>query len=322
VLATVGSATLIGVEGRPITVEVHVSTGLPQFTVVGLPDASCREARDRVRAAILSSDLTWPQRRVTVNLAPSDVRKAGTSLDLPIAVALLAADGQLDTGSIAGVSFLGELGLDGSLRRITGTLPLVDAVTDGAVVVPLSVSAEASLLRRHRILPATTLRGLVAALRGEAGWPAPERAAPAAPLAEAPDLADVRGQPVGRLAVEIAAAGGHHLLLVGPPGAGKTMLARRLPGLLPPLDRAAAVEVTRIQSAAGMARAGGHSWSDRRCGRLITAPRWSRSSAGGRLVCDPVRSAARTMASSSSTSSASTPRPCSTRCANLSRKVR
>jgi magnesium chelatase family protein len=252
VLATVGSATLIGVEGRPITVEVHVSNGLPQFTVVGLPDASCREARDRVRAAILSSRLTWPARRVTVNLAPSDIRKGGTGLDLPIAIALLAADDQLDPSLVAGLSFLGELGLDGSLRRITGTLPLVDAVRDPAVVVPLSTATEAAVLGRHQVLGATTLRGVVAALRGEEGWPAPPLVAPAPPTGTPPDLADVRGQPVGRLAVEVAAAGGHHLLMIGPPGAGKTMLAQRLPGLLPPLERGAAIEVTRIHSAAGL----------------------------------------------------------------------
>ena len=188
-LAIVGSATLIGVQGRPITVEVHVSTGLPQFTVVGLPDASCREARDRVRAAILSSKLTWPARRVTVNLAPSDVRKGGTGLDVPIAIALLSADGQLDADLVAGVSFLGELGLDGSLRRITGMVPLVDAVRDGAVVVPLSAAAEALIPGRHRVLPAATLRGLVAALRGEEGWPAPPvppRAQPGPPRPTSP----------------------------------------------------------------------------------------------------------------------------------------
>lgn len=256
-LATVGSATLIGVQGRPITVEVHVSNGLPHFTVVGLPDASCREARDRVRAAILSSKLTWPTRRVTVNLAPSDVRKGGSGLDLPIAIALLAADGQLDAALFDGVSFLGELGLDGSLRRITGTLPLVDAICAGAVVVPQSAAAEAAVLGRHRILPAASLLGLLAALRGEEGWPAVPATGPRPPAAPVPDLADVRGQPVGRLAVEVAAAGGHHLLLVGPPGAGKTMLARRLPGLLPSLDRPAAIEVSRIHSAAGLALPGG-----------------------------------------------------------------
>jgi magnesium chelatase family protein len=252
VLATVGSATLIGVEGRPITVEVHVSAGLPQFSIVGLPDTSCREARDRVRAAIISSRLTWPARRVTVNLAPSDVPKAGTALDLPLAIALLVADGQLDVSLVEGISFLGELGLDGSLRRVGGILPLVDAVASTAVVVPISAAAEAQVLGRHRVLPAVTLRGAVAALQGEECWPAPPEPPRPAPLAARPDLADVRGQPVARMAVEVAAAGGHHLLLIGPPGAGKTMLARRLPDLLPALGRDAAIEVTRIHSAAGL----------------------------------------------------------------------
>jgi magnesium chelatase family protein len=251
-LASVPSATLIGVQGRSISVEAHVSTGIPSFTVVGLPDASCREARDRVRAAILSSGLQWPQRRMTVNLAPTGVRKSGAALDLPIAVALLAADGQLGAECIAGISFLGELGLDGSIRKVPGVLPLVDAVPDGLVVVPASCAAEAALVRRSSVRCAPTLRTLVAVLRGEDGWPGlgPRETVDEEP--PGPDLADVRGQALGRLALEVAAAGGHHLLLVGPPGAGKTMLAARLPGLLPPLDVNQALEVTRIHSAAGI----------------------------------------------------------------------
>ena len=251
-LASVPSATLIGVQGRAISVEVHVSSGIPSFTVVGLPDASCREARDRVRAAVLSSGLQWPQRRMTVNLAPTGVRKSGAGLDLPIAVALLAADGQLPAERIADMSFLGELGLDGSIRRVPGVLPLVDAVPDGFVVVPASCAAEAALVRRLSVRCAPSLRSLVAILRGEDGWPT--FGAESGPTEEpaGPDLADVRGQALGRLAVEVAAAGGHHLLLVGPPGAGKTMLAERLPGLLPPLDIEQALEVTRIHSAAGI----------------------------------------------------------------------
>jgi magnesium chelatase family protein len=251
-LASVPSATLIGVQGRSIFVEVHVSNGIPSFTVVGLPDASCREARDRVRAAVLSSGLRWPQRRMTVNLAPTGVRKSGAALDLPIAIALLTADGQLPAESVAGMSFLGELGLDGSIRRVPGVLPLVDALPDGLVVVPASCAVEAALVRRSSVRCAATLRGLVAVLRGEEGWPqlAMQPAKDADP--PGPDLADVRGQALGRLALEVAAAGGHHLLLVGPPGAGKTMLAARLPGLLPPLDVKQALEVTRIHSAAGI----------------------------------------------------------------------
>jgi magnesium chelatase family protein len=252
VLASVPSATLIGVQGRSISVEVHVSAGIPSFTVVGLPDASCREARDRVRAAILSSGLQWPQRRMTVNLAPTGVRKSGAGLDLPIAVALLAADGQLPSERTEGVSFLGELGLDGSIRRVSGVLPLVDAMPEGLVVVPASCAAEAALVRRASIRCVPSLRSLAAVLRGEDGWPDIGTRTGTQEGPPGPDLADVRGQALGRLALEVAAAGGHHLLLVGPPGAGKTMLAERLPGLLPPLDLDQALEVTRIHSAAGV----------------------------------------------------------------------
>jgi magnesium chelatase family protein len=148
VLASVPSAILVGVHGKAISVEVHVSPGIPSFTVVGLPDASCREARDRVRAAILSSGLQWPQRRVTVNLAPTGVRKSGAGLDLPIAIALLAADGQLPAAGISGLGFIGELGLDGSIRRMPGVLPLVDAMQAGCVVVPAGCAQEAALVRR------------------------------------------------------------------------------------------------------------------------------------------------------------------------------
>jgi magnesium chelatase family protein len=251
VLAIVPSATLLGVEGRPVAVEVHVSSGIPGFTVVGLPDTACREARDRVRSALMSSELTWPLRRVTVNLAPSGMRKTGAGLDLAIAVALLVAAGDLDAEAVAGTAFLGELGLDGSVRRVPGTVPLVEAVAARAVVVPFDCAAEAALVGGPDVRGVRTLTELVACLRGESAWPdAPAFAMPAIP--PPPDLSDVRGQPVGRAAVEVAAAGGHHLLLSGPPGAGKTMLARRLPGLLPPLEQADALMATRVHSAAGL----------------------------------------------------------------------
>ena len=252
-IATIPSSTLLGVDGRPVTVEVHVSNGLPGFTVVGLPDTTCREARDRVRAALLSSGLAWPLRRVTVNLAPSSVRKGGAGLDLPIAIGLLVASGVLDPASVRGVGFVGELGLDGTVRRVAGTVPLVDAIDADTVVVAPAAAQEAALVGRHSVRSAPTLTSLLDALQGNAAWPEPilEHAGATEPVPPGPDLADVRGQRLGRWALEIAAAGGHHLLMIGPPGSGKTMLARRLPGLLPSLDRAEALATTRIHSAAG-----------------------------------------------------------------------
>ncbi|HET7721837.1 MAG TPA: ATP-binding protein, partial [Acidimicrobiales bacterium] len=252
-IASVPSATLLGVEGTPVAVEVHVSNGLPSFNVVGLPDAACRESRDRVRAALLSSGMAWHLKRVTVNLAPSSVRKGGAGLDLPIAIGLLVASGDLPEESIAGCGFIGELGLDGSIRRVPGIVPLVAALSTRVVVVPPDCFAEASVVGRHKVRVAGSVSELLAALRGDGPWPDPPAAEPAPAPAAEPDLADVRGQAVGRTAVEVAAAGGHHLLLSGPPGAGKTMLARRLPGLLPALAGDDALTATRIHSAAAVA---------------------------------------------------------------------
>lgn len=254
-LATITSAVLVGVQGKPISVEVHISTGLPSFAIVGLPDAACRESRDRVRAAILSSGLIWPQKRVTVNLAPSGVRKGGAGLDLPIAVAVLVADGQLPSDAVAGRAFIGELGLDGSLRRVGGVLPLVHAVRRAEVVLPMGCAGDAVAFERTAIRAAPDLSSLIAALLGRAAWPAiqasSEVGVPDAGVGR-PDFAEVRGQPLARLAAEVAAAGAHHLLMVGPPGAGKTLIAERIPGLLPPLSDEEAMEVTRIHSAAGL----------------------------------------------------------------------
>ena len=251
-IAIVPSATLLGVDGRPVSVEVHIGAGLPGFTIVGQPDTACREARDRVRAAMTCSGVAWPMRRVTVNLAPSGVRKLGAGLDLAMAMAMLVAVGEIDAADIEGAAFLGELGLDGSLRPIPGMVPLVDALSTPTVVVPSACAAEAALVARHHVRSVPTLRVLLDALKGEVPWPDPPPSPPRQPPVGLPDLADVHGQRVGRWALEVAAAGGHHVLLTGPPGSGKTMLARRMVGILPVLDDAQAIESTRIHSAAGV----------------------------------------------------------------------
>jgi len=230
-----------------------VSNGLPGFTIVGLPDASVREARDRVRAAMLSSGFAWPLRRTVVNLAPSGLRKGGAGLDLPIAVGLLVATGELDPACCRGYAFCGELGLNGSLRHVPGMIALADATGPGGLVVPLCDVREAGLVRGADVRGAATLAELVPMLRGEVPWPDPPPPEVRVELSPPPDLCDVRGQAVGRRALEVAAAGSHHLLMVGPPGSGKTMLAERLVGLLSPLTLEEALAVTRIHSAAGRA---------------------------------------------------------------------
>lgn len=251
-IAVIASATLAGADGRPVSVEVHESQGLPHFTVVGLPDAAVRESRDRVRAAILSSGLQWPLRRLTVNLAPSGLPKAGAGLDLPIAIGILVATGQLPAPSVGDSAFVGELGLDGSLRRVPGMMALAGAALGDELVVAPDDAGPASLVRTG-VRAVSGLRPLVDVLRGVCPWPPLPPVALPPPEAAAPDLGDVRGQRLGRRALEVAAAGGHHVLFVGPPGSGKTMLARRLPGLLPDLSPAAALQVGRIHSAANLA---------------------------------------------------------------------
>ena len=253
-IATALSASLLGIEGHRVSVEVHIGNGLPAFTVVGLPDAACREARDRVRAAFASSQLEFPKRKVTVNLAPSNLRKVGSGLDVPIAVAILAAQGRIDARVIAGCGFIGELGLDGSLRPVPGVLSLVDAIGVGAVVVPLSSAAEAALVDGVVVRGMATLSDLVAALDGSRPWPAPPVVDRGVDEPVVGDLTDVRGQPFGTWALEVSAAGGHHLLMIGPPGAGKTLLASRIPGILPPLSQREAIEVARIHSAGALPR--------------------------------------------------------------------
>lgn len=266
-IAVVHTATLSGTTGRPVVVEVHIASGLPGFTIVGLPDAAVRESRDRVRAAVLSSGFVWPQQRVTVNLAPSAVRKAGSGLDLAVAVGVLVAQNRIPPDAVEGTAFVGELGLDGSVRHVPGAIALADAALMDRLVVPEADAAEASAVRPGRTFGVTALHPLVDMLCGRIPWP-PARVVivrdtqdgggarahdDVTPTVGVRDLADVKGQRVGRRAVEVAAAGGHHLLMVGPPGSGKTMLAQRAVGLLPRLTRTEALEVTRIHSAAGLA---------------------------------------------------------------------
>lgn len=252
-LATISSASLHGIHGCAITVEVHVSQGLPGFAVVGLPDASLRESRDRVRAAIETSGLVWPMRRVTVNLAPSGVPKSGAGLDLAIAVGVLVATDQLDPATVDGVSFVAELGLDGSLRPVVGALPLTAAVDEPVTVTAPQSHAEAALVGDRVVRSVASLRDLVSVLRGCRPWPGQPRQRGAEHRRLPVDFAAIQGQAPARFAAEVAAAGGHHLLLIGPPGAGKTMVAKALPGILPELDEPDALAVTTVQSAAGLA---------------------------------------------------------------------
>ena len=250
-LATISSAVVFGVDGHAVRVEVHVSGGIPGFAVVGMPDRSCREARDRVSAAITTCGLGWKQRKVVVNLAPSALRKVGSGLDLPIAVGWLVGAEELTALSVEGVAFIGELGLDGTVRAVPGVLAAAAALDARELVVPADCYHEAALVATGKVHGVRSIVEVVDALRGLAPWPEPPPTAPNATPSLVADLADVRGQPLARLAIEVAAAGGHHLLMIGPPGAGKTMLARRLPGILPALDRATALDVTRVHSAAG-----------------------------------------------------------------------
>jgi len=252
-LAVTLSRAQEGIAAPQVMVEVHLSGGLPATNIVGLPEAAVREARDRVRVAIQNTAFEYPGRKVTVNLAPAELPKDGGRFDLPIALGILAASGQVPRDKLDDCEFLGELALSGSLRSVPGVLPaLLRARARGRkVVVPRANAAEAALVSEVDVRVADTLAEVCGWLRGAHDLAIPSGASTDGGIYDGPDLRDVRGQLQARRALEIAAVGGHHLLLVGPPGTGKTMLAERLPGILPPLSESEALETCAVLSVAG-----------------------------------------------------------------------
>jgi magnesium chelatase family protein len=256
---TIQSMALAGVQGIPVAVEVDLLRRLPSICIVGLAGGAIRESADRVRSAVDAIGAEIPKRRVLINLAPADVRKTGTSFDLPIAIGILAASEQVPIDKAEGTIFLGELSLTGALRSIRGALPVaIAARAAGArrIVLPTECAAEAAMVEGIEVLAADGLDEVVHWLRGERPLPQAE-APPPGPPPPSPDLSEVRGQHRARRAMEVAAAGGHNMLMIGPPGCGKTMLASRMPSILPGLSFEESVDLTRIHSVAGMVPRGG-----------------------------------------------------------------
>ncbi len=271
-LARTHSIALVGVQGHLVEVEADIENGMVALLLVGLPDTALREARDRIRSAIVNSQETWPSRRITVGLSPASLPKRGSGFDLAIAIAILAAAGAVPSADLPGMAMIGELGLDGRVHPVPGVLPAAAAAAAAGVsvlAVAADNAAEAALVPDLRVLATPSLSAMTAWLRG-ADSPGPAmtvlepgrdleslfavtttRARPGSRHQSGRDLADLVGQPVARKAAEICAAGGHHLMLLGPPGVGKTMLAERIPTVLPPLEPAAALEVSAIHSVAG-----------------------------------------------------------------------
>lgn len=254
-LACVRSAAVFGIDANPVSIEVDITLGLPGLTIVGLPDASVRESRDRIRSAVRNSGYEFPRHRIIVNLAPADVRKAGSAFDLPIALGVLAAAGVISRRDVDDVLILGELSLDGTIQATRGVLPIAAAARRRRIrglLLPVANSDEAAVVEGLDFYPVRSLRDAVAALNDP--HPIILSAETVLPLPEAVhgDFSEVRGQIAARRALEIAAAGGHNVLLAGPPGSGKTMMARRAAGILPPLGFDEALEVTSIHSVAGL----------------------------------------------------------------------
>ena len=257
-LAKVRSCAIVGLDGAIVEVEVDISSGLPSFIIVGLPDTAVQEAKERVRAAIRNSGCTFPMKRIVVNLAPADLKKAGPSYDLPIAVGILLSSEQV-CADVSQTIFLGELSLDGGLRHTNGVLPMVALAHEEGIpdiIVPDADAREASLIKGVKIIPVTSLSQLVSYFRGEV--PAPEYKSDEAEDYSPPpsflltDLAYIKGQEHVKRALEVAAAGGHNMIMSGPPGSGKTLLARSLPSILPPMTTDEALEVTKIYSVSGL----------------------------------------------------------------------